>query len=24
MADDHDVKTETAGKAEGTEPLCFL
>ena len=24
MADDHDVKWETAGKALGTEPLCFL
>ena len=24
MADDHDVKKKTAGKAEGTEPLCFL
>ena len=24
MTDDHDVKYETAGKAEGIEPLCFL
>jgi len=24
MADHHNVKQETAGKAEGTEPLCFL
>ena len=24
MADDHNITKETAGKAEGTEPLCFL
>jgi len=24
MEDDHDIKKETAGKAEGTELLCFL
>ena len=24
MADDHDVKLKTVGKADGTKPLCFL